>query len=281
MDAIDAAFFDRSRGVTLPIDHFPGLDVGFATTCGRRLVFDCDQNSQVKVHYLLRHLKPVEESRAIGDAVGLQLFLTDSQGATWATHAEISLQYIHELFEHATSCGWEPIPFVSLNEDTRTSFVDETLVSGLHFFTNDRIYREFPFYGKGYSLGYKYRSLWFDIACIDSYRAKVTEDRFSTFDVHMPNEKRLVVRARFSDDETDEEIIGLMATSVPEQYDPIPSLTFKVGENDGAGLLTLLRGNDAFLDTEHGHWERGPFVRPLVFTKMKERGTPQKTCRVV
>lgn len=269
---------------------FGGFDAAFATECGQRLTFDCGLDVEVNVEYEFTRL--TQRSSSWGDrsdAIRLQLWVPDSEGCVWTAVAHISSEHLHDLLQLASTCDCKPTPFVDLAPTSQHAFREQTLVTGVEFYTDDRIWRSFSFRERTYDLHYNCRSVWFDIARPSRYenreqekfRRQQVSEYGSAYDDQFCKNRSLVVRAIFAIDQSDDEIVNRLRHDDWERWEPIPSLTFQPGRVHDCGLLELLRGNDAFLDKKFGTWERGPFVRPLVFSRTEETATPQTTCNVV
>jgi hypothetical protein len=267
--------------VRLSLHTFGGCQTVFATQNDRRLMLDCGLHKSVVVDYQLSRLPARDDATEAGSALGMQLWIADQQGDVWTANAQISAGYLHDLLVAATGVGQAPKPFVDLAEVQQLDFDDGLLVTGVEYFSDERCYRDFVFRERVYSLLYKYRPIWFDVSRVDGFNWRYPEnynyvaDRYSQIDG-----STLLLRVRFSNDMTDNEILDDLTHF--DRYRPIPSLVFELpgGDHDRC-VFDLLRGNDAFCDSDYGHWDRGPFVNSLSFTKTTETGEPQEYCRVV
>lgn len=267
--------------VELSLHVFGGCEAVFATQSDRRLMLDCGLHKSVAVEYQLSRLPARDDATEVGGALGVQLWIADRQGDVWTAKAHISAGYLHDLLVGATGVGQTPTPYVDLAEVQQLDFDDGLLVTGVEYFSDDRCYRDFAFREKVYSLLYKYRRVWFDVSRVNGFNWRspenynYVEDRYSQIDG-----STLLLRVRFSDDMKDSEILDDLPHF--ERYDPVPSLVFELpgGDHDQI-VFNLLRGNDAFCDSKYGHWDRGPFVNSLTFTKTAETGEPQTHCRVI
>lgn len=227
---------------------FDGCSLSFATTCGQSLQFSCGLQKEINVEFELFRLDGCAPSWENSGALGLSIWVPDANGNVWKATARISSEYLHDLLSIAnTNTGMLLRAFVDLSSEQQALFLADCDVRGIRFFTDDRAYRRYQIREVSYPLQYKYRSVEFDIAVVDLFEWYGHQNDAPPMKVSV-----VVVRVRFSEDESDEELFRSMATR--QRYDPLPSLAF-VSPNEDV-LLWLLRGNDAFQDKLDKTWER-------------------------